>query len=694
MRFQPLASIRTLITLVLIACLLACSRPESASEPVADGRDQQFEALQLQLLHFADVDGGGTLALEHVAEFSALVSSFRGEMPDNTVLISSGDNYIPGPLYQASNDPAMAEVIGSPGVGRGEIAFLNAMGVDASAVGNHDLDGGPDEFAEIIRPDQRGWSGSLFPWLAANLDFSSEPALADLASLDRLDADELHGRLARSVVLDVDGRRVGVVGAVTPTLDQITSTGNIDILPDDPDDMDALAAVIQEPVNALVADGVNIIILAAHMQQLHVERALAERLEHVDVIIAGGSNTILANYGSRMHPGDVAVDDYPLVYRTLLGEPLLLVNTDGDFRYLGRLLLEFDADGVINLEQLDENNAGVWASRASVVAERGAEPLAEVVAIRDTFWDILEQKESRILGYTDQFLDGRRHKVRTRETNLGRLWARAVLWLGRKQEPEAVIALRNGGGIRAAIGQIRASPDIQDAGEIQLKPPAANRFRPEGGISQLDLEAALAFNGELVALTVTAGELYDIMEHAVSGIAPGATPGFFPQFTGLRMRYDASRQGRRPLEPGRSDINQGVDSTGERLLELAVVAPDGTTTELVQDGRWVGNAEERFRIITLQFLAQCVPDSSHQPDEVPHCGDGYPLQQLSDPQRRNLAGQDFPGIDIEFAFPGTEQYAFAAYLAAFHATPENAIQLPPQLQGAQAWLIERSGLQE
>ena len=316
-----------------------------------------------------------------------------------------------------------------------------------------------------------------------------------------------------------------------------------------------MAAVIQEAVDALAADGVNVIILAAHMQQLHIERALAERLEHVDVIIGGGSNTILANQTDRLLPGDVAVDDYPLVYRSPLDEPLLLVNTDGDFRYLGRLMLQFDADGVLDLEQIDESRAGIWASMASVVAERSAEPMSRIVTIRDAFWRILETKESHILGYTDRFLDGRRTMVRTRETNLGRLTTMANLWLGRQQEPEAVLSLRNGGGIRAPIGDVVVPPGSRAADEVRLKPPAASRFRPEGGISRLDVEAALAFNGELVALTVTAGELYDIMEYAVSGIAPGATPGYFPQFAGLRLSYDASRR------PGGRSIPATATST-------------------------------------------------------------------------------------------------------------------------------------
>ncbi|WP_376694817.1 bifunctional metallophosphatase/5'-nucleotidase [Wenzhouxiangella sp. EGI_FJ10305] len=686
MSFSLRDAFRTLTLATVAAGLIACSQPERRPEPIDDA---PAERLELQLLHFADVDGGGTQALEHVAEFSALVSAFRAEMPQRTLLISSGDNYVSGPLYQASNDPSMAETIGSPGVGRGEIAFLNAMDVDVSAVGNHDLDGGPEEFAGIIQPDDDGWPGSRFPWLATNLDFSDEPNLAGLVSSDGLGADAIEGRLAGSAVLEVDGRRIGVVGAATPTLDRITSTGGIGVRPADADDIDALAGIIQDAVDDLAADGVDIIILAAHMQQLDVERALAERLGHVDVVIGGGSNTILADSDSRLHPGDVAVDDYPVVYRSPLEEPVLLVNTDGDYRYLGRLLLRFDAEGVIELEHLDDSRAGVWASKTSMIEDRGAEPMPEVVAIRDAFWRTLEAKEGHVLGYTDRFLDGRRTMVRTRETNLGRLWAQSTLWLGRKKEPEAVMAFRNGGGIRGPIGEVRVPPGSRDASTVRLGPPAGNRFRPEGSISRLDLETALAFNGELVGLTLTAGELYDIMEYGVSGVAPGATPGWFPQFAGLRVAYDPSRPARQPLKPGKGDINQGADSNGERVRDLAVAAPDGTITQLISGGDWVGDPDQRFRVISLAFLAQCVPLPDRQDQELSPCGDGYPLRGLSDPQRRNLVGLDYPNVTIDFVTPGTEQYALAAYLAEFHGTPEKAIQLPPQPEGERAWMIEQ-----
>jgi len=65
-------------------------------------------------------------------------------------VVSSGDNYIPGPRFNASGGPALAPLLGTADVGRADIDFLNALGVQASALGNHELDLGPLQFNNII----------------------------------------------------------------------------------------------------------------------------------------------------------------------------------------------------------------------------------------------------------------------------------------------------------------------------------------------------------------------------------------------------------------------------------------------------------------------------------------------------------------------------------------------------------------
>ena len=252
----------------------------------------------LQLLHASDMDGD-TSALQNVENFSAILSGFRAQFPDNTLVLSSGDNYISGPRYFAAGYAVNDSVLGIAGNGRGDIAFLNAMGFQASAVGNHELDRGTAEFASIIGAEtgESGtYRGAMFPYLSSNLLFAADEHLEGLVVPDGQEAMLVGGSLARSAVITVGGHRVGIVGATTPALAAITAEPT-------PYSLDGLAVIIQDAVDAITGQGVNKVILLAHLQRIDVEQALAARLEDVDIIVAGGSNTLLADETDRLQPG-------------------------------------------------------------------------------------------------------------------------------------------------------------------------------------------------------------------------------------------------------------------------------------------------------------------------------------------------------------------------------------------------------
>ncbi len=608
-------------------------------------------AFVLQLLHFADIDGSGGTAT--AVNFSALVDGFRERYPENTLLVSSGDNLIPGPEFFAAGDPALAGVLGEPGNGRANIAWLNFLGVQASALGNHDLDTGAGELAGLIDTDGL-WGGARFPYLAANVDFSGSA----LAGLEVPDGEPARPRsVAASATVLAGGEVIGLVGASVPTLPTITNTSGLVITPTTFDpavdtDLDALAAQIQPAVDALVADGVDKIVLLAHMQQLAIERALAERLTDVDIIIGGGSNTILADGNDRLRDGDTAADTYPLTFTSPSGEPVLVVNTDGDFNYLGRLVVEFDDAGVIDLASIDPAISGAYASD---IVQFPFSPLDGVEDVVRAVEDVLLAKDGNVLGVTDVYLDGRRSEVRTEETNLGNLTADANLWLAQQEDPTVQISLKNGGGIRDDIGQALVPPGSNDPNDVQFLPPDANDAigKPAGGISQLDLETALRFNNGLTLLTVTAAELADIIEHAVAASGGGATPGQFPQVAGVRFSFD-------PTQPARSgtDTNAADPAiNGDRLRNLAVVDGSGTVVDqVVVDGAVAGDPARTFRMVILDFIARCVGAVGEA------CGDGYPLNGLTAPARVDVTFD--PGLS-DFADPGSEQDALAEYLLAF-----------------------------
>lgn len=624
----------------------------------------------LQLLHLADVDGGGTAAMFNVDEFSALADHFRSAMPDNTVFVSAGDNYIPGPIFQASDDPRMALVIGNPGEGRGETEIQNRLGLQVSAVGNHDLDTGPSGFAGIITPDD-AYQGALYPFLAANIDFTADEATAPLQVDAGQEASTITGSVAPSTVITVLGERIGFVGAVTPTLPAITSVGNLKLLPENFDEtpagLDRLAAVIQPEVDALVAAGINKIVLLAHMQRIDVERGLATRLRDVDIIVGGGSNTILVDEDDLLREGDTADGRYPELFTSPNDEPVLLVNTDGDYKYLGRLVVDFDAEGRILVERLDPAQNGAWAAIPAVATSLNAEPIPEVVEVADVLREILGELDGNAFGITQVFLDGRRASVRSRETNLGNLTADANLWYAATLDPAnpPIVSVKNGGGIRAPIGRIASPPGSTSAEEVELLPPAANDFgKPEGGISRLDIQTSLAFNNRLSLVDMTAAELRDLVEEMILSN--------FTHVGGLRVEFD-------PFLPARegSDINLGLATNGQRVQRLEVqVAPD--QWDLVVDaGAIVGDPERTFRVVALNFLADCAaPEESEffRPD----CGSGWPFKNLTAPQYVTLQ-EGFEANDpgqADFSETGGEQDALAEYLMEFHPDTVRAYDVP------------------
>jgi 2',3'-cyclic-nucleotide 2'-phosphodiesterase (5'-nucleotidase family) len=170
-------------------------------------------AFTMQLLHVSDADGSDQTTLNSVANLSGLVTKFKADYPNNTLVLSSGDNYIPGPRFNAANDSSLTTLLGVAEVGRGDIAFLNAIGVQASVIGNHELDLGPKQFADLIKTSGT-WKGAQFPYLAYNVDFTKDSNTSGSKVANGLDASGLTGgKLAGWTKIVVAGETIGVIGA-------------------------------------------------------------------------------------------------------------------------------------------------------------------------------------------------------------------------------------------------------------------------------------------------------------------------------------------------------------------------------------------------------------------------------------------------------------------------------------------------
>jgi len=622
----------------------------------------------LQLFHLSDQEAN-TTSVDLAPNLSAILNALRAEDIDGdgtegyaqTLTLSSGDAWIPGLFYDASET-----IYGAPGAA--DILIQNELGIQAISFGNHEFDNGTGIIAELLSGDIAldedadpadflPYEGANFPYLAGNLDYSAEPNLGPLATADGQNVADIPGQVTGTGLVTTEGgETIGLVSAVVPTIDDgLTSPGSDLIVLPESNDLTELAALIQEDVDALLAANPDLdkIILLSHQQVLSREEELATLLEDVDIIMAGGSNSVLLDENDPGFDGEAADGAYPGFFTGADGNPVAVVNTDAAYSYLGRLVIDFDENGVIIPESYDPELSGAFETSAEGVARVGAEGLAdpEIVEIAGLVEQTIVEGESNFFAVSSQFLNAERaggglDGVRTQETNLGNLTADANLSYVQQFDEEVVFSFKNGGGIRANIGRIEQPAG--DADPVRLPPEGVPGAKPEGGISQNDVANTLAFNNGLTLLSLTTQQIVDTVESTLSSYTSlEESAGGWGQFAGLRFSFSPD------LEPG------------NRIVDAALVDEEtgDVIAELVRDGEVVDNGDATFRTVTLNFLADGGADGLPvtNPGE-----DGFDEAVAAATDRVDLVDDETPAFDggATFAATGSEQDALAEYLLA------------------------------
>ncbi|HEX6328160.1 MAG TPA: bifunctional metallophosphatase/5'-nucleotidase [Jiangellaceae bacterium] len=516
------------------------------STVAAQGAPPERPAYTLTILHNNDGESRLTGAPGQpdyggVARFATLVDDLRKEATTGrpeagqaghrgVVLLSSGDNFLAGPEFQASLDK---------GVPFYDSLALSRIGYDAMAIGNHEFDFGPDVLADFIE----SFGANRPPFVSANLDVSDEPRLAALAD---------DGTIVASTVVRERGERIGIVGATTPLLRAISSPRNVKVLDD-------VVGLVQDQVDAMTAAGVDKIIFISHLQNINEDRALVPMLSGVDVAIAGGGDELLANDGDLLVPGDSRAIDpttgqpftYPIFATNADGAEVPIVTTAGDYKYVGRLVVNFDKDG--DVISTDESSGPVRVSGVapdaveadSWIQTNVVEPVAEYIA------DLAEN----VIAQSEVALEGRRDPgVRTEETNLGNLVADALRDAGTDNA--------------AAFGVTPPDVAIQNGGGIRN-----NSLIPAGPITELDTFAIAPFpNFVSVVPDVPRAQFKEIVENMVSSMP--LADGRFGQVSGFSFTYDVNGTAQVVTDDG------VVLTPGSRVQ--SIVLDDGTV--IVENG--------------------------------------------------------------------------------------------------------------
>ena len=369
----------------------------------------------------------------------------------NVLLLNGGDNF-QGSLFYTTYK------------GKVEAEFLNQMKFDAMTVGNHEFDDGEDALAPFLDVIQ-------FPVLSANVQASA--------------ASKVGHRIKPSIVLEVGGEKIGIIGAVTTDTPEIASPGPNITIEDD-------IATITAEVKRLEAEGVNKIIALTHVGYPR-DKELIAKIPGVDVVVGGHSHSLLSN------TDDKAEGPYPTMIDNPGGYKVPVTQAASYSKYLGEFKVVFDDNGVVKEAAGDPIYLDSSIKPDEAALKRIAELGAPIEALKQT-----EVSE------TTAAIDGGRDNCRARECEMGNLVSDAIL--DRVKDQGVTIVFQNGGGLRSSIDQ--------------------------GVITMGEVLTVLPFQNTLATFGLTGKDIVASLEAGVSEIEEGK--GKFPQVAGLKYSFDKS----------------------------------------------------------------------------------------------------------------------------------------------------------
>lgn len=327
-----------------------------------------------------------------IARLSSQINALRDELRadgQNVVVLDAGDQY-QGSLFYTTYK------------GKDTVEFMNAIGFDAMAVGNHEFDDGPEGLAILA-------DGVAFPVTSGNLDLSQ--------------SNVLKGKVKDSVTLDVGGEKIGIVSALAMDTPETASPGDQVIFQDD---IDSLKADVAELTDA----GVTKIIALTHSGYRRDQEFAAE-VTGIDAIIGGHSHTLLGDMEGAEGP-------YPTLVKVADGADVPVATAYAYGKYLGHLVLTWNDAGKL-----------IKAEGAPVLLDASVAPDPAIAARVAEMAAPIEALKQKTVATIAAPIGGDRGACRLRECEMGNLVADAML--DRVRDQGISIALMNGGGLRASI---------------------------------------------------------------------------------------------------------------------------------------------------------------------------------------------------------------------------------------------------
>ncbi|KAG5888870.1 hypothetical protein JTB14_004823 [Gonioctena quinquepunctata] len=415
---------------VLLSVLLGLLCFPSGALPTENAK----RPFQISVIHFNDFharfdqtnDNGGTCKKTNecvggVSRLYTQIKRLREENP-KAILLNAGDTF-QGTLFYT--------------IGRWNITqqFMNKLNIDAEVLGNHDFDDGITGAVSYMKALNH-------PIVVSNIDDSSEPNFA--------------GNYRKSIIIERDGKKIGIIGVTTFFCADLSNTGNLKFLPVSP-------SVNEEAERLVREEGVFTNIVLSHAGY-EVEHDIAKNAsKKIGLIVGGHSHTFL--YSGDPPPGtETVMGPYPTIVESKHGKKVLLVQSAAFNRYLGNITVSFDNNG----EVCDYSGAPIYLD-SSVPQDEGIN--------QDLLpWkELVDKQGGKIIGST--LVDLSNIDCFRKECTLGNFITDATVYAFTKSPSpgswsDAAIAVINAGGLRTGleIGNITYS-------DMLVSQPFANTYQ-------------------------------------------------------------------------------------------------------------------------------------------------------------------------------------------------------------------------
>ena len=249
-----------------------------------------------------------------------ILSGIRGDLR-----LSAGDNDIGDEKNQ--------------GVRKATTTFLNIAGIRASALGNHELDTSQKDCADAIDK----FNGDFL-----SINYKKDPLdIQDPEEVKNLGRAELDKHLKKSIIVEVKGEKIGLIGA--SPMDMFERLTHPNYYTDSHiDSLDDTFAQIQVEIDKFKAQGINKIILVSHLGNKR-DKLAAKNLDGIDVIVGGHSHELLEGIKEGVN-----------LFYSKSGEPVIMTQAGKDGNYFGLLNLTFDKNGIIKKAQNNLGQSGIF----------------------------------------------------------------------------------------------------------------------------------------------------------------------------------------------------------------------------------------------------------------------------------------------------------------------------------------------